>query len=130
MSRLKKKLVALAVVFSVGFLSLGFFANGAFSRAALSPLNTSHANLSAIKLASLAKTAGCFVLKEYDELTPRSGNFLTAKETRAVLPQTLHGRSVSFQDHFSSQSFSLHFQICFEYLIFLSLVRTVALLPR
>ena len=81
MSRLKKKLVALAVVFSVGFLSLGFFANGAFSRAALSPLNTSHANLSAIKLASLAKTAGCFVFKEYDELTPRSGNFLTAKET-------------------------------------------------
>ena len=84
MSRLKEKLVALAVVFSVGFLSLGFFANRAFSRAAehvLSPLNTSHANLSAIKLASLAKTAGCFVLKEYDELTPRSGNFLTAKET-------------------------------------------------
>ena len=85
MSRLKKKLVALAVVFSVGFLSLGFFANGAFSRAAehvLSPLNTtSHANLSAIKLASLAKTAGCFVFKEYDELTPRSGNFLAAKET-------------------------------------------------
>ena len=83
MPRVNKKLTAPAVAFSVEFLFLSLFANATLSWTAHHALSllraTSHT--SPVKLNSLAKLDGRFVLKQYDKLTPRSGTFLTARET-------------------------------------------------
>jgi|SRR4030095_529025 hypothetical protein len=88
MSRVKKKLCVLSVLFSLEFLSLGFFTNGTFpwSTHYVPPLlkAASHTNASAVKLDSPAKTDDRFVLEMSDELKPRSGGFLTAKANAGV----------------------------------------------
>jgi hypothetical protein len=88
MSRVKKKLSALSVLFSLEFLSLGFLANGAFSWSTQHVLPllkvASHTDAGAMTLDSPAKTDGRFVLERYSEPTPRSGSFLTAKENAKV----------------------------------------------
>ena len=88
MSRVKKQLSALSVLFSLEFLSLGFFTNGAFSWSThyVPPLlkAASHTHARAVKLDSPAKTDGRFVLERYSEPTPCSGGFLTAKENAKV----------------------------------------------
>jgi hypothetical protein len=84
MSRVKKKLSALSVLFSLEFLSLGFLTNGTFSWSTqhVPPLlkAASHNHARAVKLDSPAKTDGRFVLERYGEPMPRSRVFLTAKE--------------------------------------------------
>jgi hypothetical protein len=88
MSRVKKKLSVLSVLFSLEFLSLGFFTNGTFSWSThyVPPLlkAASHTHARAVKLDSPAKTDGRFVLERYSEPTPCSGGFLTAKENAKV----------------------------------------------
>jgi hypothetical protein len=88
MSRVKKKLSALSVLFGLEFLSLGFLTNGTFSWSTqyVPPLlkAASHTHARAVKLDSPAKTDGRFVLERYGEPTPRSRVFLTAKENAKV----------------------------------------------
>ena len=79
MSRVKKKLSVLSVLLSLEFLSLGFFINGTFSWSNQHP----PPSLKAAKFDSPAKTEGRSVEK-YSELTPRSGDFLTAKKNAGV----------------------------------------------
>ena len=122
MSRVKKTALALSVLFSLEFLSLGLFTNGTFSwtNQYVPPLlkAASHTDARAVRLDSPAKTDGGFVLERYGEPTPRSGVFLTAKENVGISPPKLRRQSAFFQDHSSSQSVSLHFQICSQSLIF------------
>jgi hypothetical protein len=88
MSRVKKKLSVLSVLFSLEFLSLGFFTNGTFSWSThyVPPLvkAASHTHARAVKLDSPAKTDGRFALERYTDHTPRSGVFLTTKENAGV----------------------------------------------
>ena len=87
MSRVKKKLSVLSVLFSLEFLSLGFFTNGTFPWSThVPPLvkAASHTHARAVKLDSPAKTDGRFALERYSEHTPRSGVFLTTKENAGV----------------------------------------------
>jgi hypothetical protein len=83
MSRVNNKLVALAVLFSLEFLSLGLFTNGTFSwtNQYVSPLlkAVSYADASAVKLVSPAKTDGHFRFESSGQPTPPSGVFSTAK---------------------------------------------------
>jgi hypothetical protein len=87
MSRVKKKLSALSVLLSFEFLSLGVFINGTFSWRNQHPPPSlkaaSHMDDKAVKLDSPAKTEGRFV-ERYGELTPRSGEFSTAKKNAGV----------------------------------------------
>ncbi len=87
MSRVKKKFSVLSVLLSLEFLSLGVFINGNFSWSNQHPspsLKTaSYMDGKAVKLDSPAKTEGLFV-ERYGELTPRSGEFLTAKKNAGV----------------------------------------------
>ena len=88
MSRVKKTALALAVLFSLEFLSLGFFTNGTFSRGIhyVPPLlkAISHAHARAAKLDSLVKPDSRFVLKSSGEPIPLSGVFLTARENVGI----------------------------------------------
>jgi hypothetical protein len=88
MSRVKKKLSALAVLVSLEFLFLGVFTNGTFSWANqyLPPLlkGALHTDASAAKLDSPAKTDGRFVFESSGEPTSPSGVFLTAKENVGI----------------------------------------------
>jgi hypothetical protein len=88
MTRVKKKLAALTVLFGLEFLSLGLFTNGTFSRTNqyVSPLlkAASQTDASSAKLSSPAKTHDGFVLNSYGEPAPRSGIFLTAKERPGI----------------------------------------------
>jgi hypothetical protein len=101
MSRVKKKLAALAVLFSLEFLFLGLFTNGTFSwtRQYIPPLlkETLHTDAGVVKLDSPAQTDGGFVLERYGELTPRSGEFLAAKETAEVFLQSFIVVPLSFR---------------------------------
>ena len=123
MSRVKKTALALAVLFSLEFLSLGLFTNGTFSWTDqyVPPLlkAASHTDARAVKLDSPAKPDGRFILERHRELTPRSGGFLITKENTEVFLQSFIVSAAFFQDHSSSQSVSLHFQIRSRYLIFL-----------
>ena len=93
MSCVKKILLAALVLLSLEFLSLGLFTNGIFSRTAepIPPLQkaASHGDANAAKLDVPATTAAVFVLETYGELTPRSGGFLTVKETAGVSPRSV-----------------------------------------
>jgi len=84
MSRVKKQLSALSVLFSLEFLSLGFFANGTFSWSTQHVLPllkvASHTDAGAVTLDSPAKPDGRFVFESSGEPTSSSGVFLTAKE--------------------------------------------------
>ena len=86
MSRVKKKLSVLSVLLSLEFLSLGVI-NGSFSwsNQHLPPsLNAaSYMDGKAAKLDSPPKIEGRFV-ERYGELTPRSGDFLTAQKNAGV----------------------------------------------
>jgi hypothetical protein len=88
MSRVKKQLFALSVLFGLEFLSLSFFTNGTFSWG--TPCvpcvlkATSHAHARAAKLDSPAKADGGFVLESFVEPIPSSGVFLTAKENVGI----------------------------------------------
>ena len=88
MSRLKNKLAALSVLFSLEFLSLCLFTNGTFSwtRQYVPPLlkEALHTDASAVKLDSPAKTDGGFILESSGEPIPSSGVFLTAKENVGI----------------------------------------------
>ena len=86
MSRVNKKIAALAVLFSLEFLPLGLFTNGSFSwsNQYIPPLleGASRTEVQVVKLA--AKTNGGFVLESYGEPTPQSGVFLAAKENSGI----------------------------------------------
>ena len=88
MSRVKKTALALSVLFSLEFLSLGLFTNGTFSwtRQYIPPLlkEALHTDAGVVKLDSPAQTDGGFVFERYGEVTPRTGEFLAAKETAEV----------------------------------------------
>jgi hypothetical protein len=92
MSRAKNKLVALAVRLSLEFLPLGLLANGSLSWASQHFPRllraASHAPASAVKHYAPAKTDSGLVLKDYDEQTRRSGNFLTAKRAAQFSPRS------------------------------------------
>jgi hypothetical protein len=100
MSRVKKKLAALAVLFSLEFLFLGLFTNGTFSwtRQYIPPLlkEALHTDASVVKLDSPAQTDGGFVFERYGEVTPRS-EFLAAKETAEVFLQSFIVVPLSFR---------------------------------
>lgn len=87
MSRVKKNLSVLLVLLSLEFLSLGFFINGTFSWSNQHPPPSlkaaSHMDGKAVKLDSPARTESRLV-ERYGELTPRSGEFLTAKKNVGV----------------------------------------------
>src|SRR5919107_216952 len=87
MSRVKKQFSVLSVLLSLVFLFLGFFINGTFSWSNQHPPPSlkaaSHMDGKAVKLASPAKVEGGFVERS-GELTPRSGDFLTAKKNAGV----------------------------------------------
>ena len=101
MSRVKKKLAALAVLFSLEFLFLGLFTNGTFSwtRQYIPPLlkEALHTDAGVVKLDSPAQTDGGFVLERYSEVTPRSGEFLAAKEAAKVFLQSFIVVPLSFR---------------------------------
>ena len=86
MSCVNKKIAALAVLFSLEFLSLGLFTNGTFSwtNQCIAPLlkDSSHTDLRIVELA--AKTNGGLVLERYGEPTPQSGVVLAAKENSGI----------------------------------------------
>ena len=86
MSRVNKKIAALAVFFSLEFLSLGLFTNGTFSwtNQYIPPLleAASHTNFRVAEL--YAKTNDGFVHEGYGEPTPQSEVFLTAKENLGI----------------------------------------------
>ena len=121
MSRVKKTALALSVLFSLEFLSLGLFTNGTFSwtNQYVPPLlkAASHTMPAVVKLDSPAKTDGAFVLESYGESTPRSGGFLTAKETVGSLPPKLRRRPLFFRIILAPKVSRYHFQICSQSLI-------------
>ena len=89
MSRTKKILFAASVLFSAEFLCLPFLTYGIFSSTvqripSLLPA-ASHSNANTVKLDSPAKTERRFVLEMSDQVTPRSGGFLSAR-TNAEFP--------------------------------------------
>jgi hypothetical protein len=101
MSRVKKKLTALAVLFSLGFLPLGLLTNGTFSwtHPYISPSLkvASHTDARGVKLDFPAKTDGGLVLHSYVEPTPHSGVFLTAKELVGVSRRSFVVSSLFFR---------------------------------
>ena len=86
MSRVNKKIAALAVLFSLEFLSLGLFTNGTFSWTDqhIPPRqnNAPHSDVWVVNLA--AKTTDGFVDEGYGEPTPQSEVFFTAKENLGI----------------------------------------------
>ena len=84
MSRVKKKLAALTVLFTLEFLSLGLCTNGSFSGSNQYILAATQTDATTVKLGSPAKTDDVFVSGSYGGPTPRSGIFLTAKESLEV----------------------------------------------
>jgi len=86
MSRVKKKLAALAVLFTLEFLSLGLCTNGSFSFSNQYILVATQTDATTVKLASpaKAKTDDVFVSGSNGEPTSRSGAFLTAKESLEI----------------------------------------------
>ena len=85
MSRMKKILFGVSVLFGVEFLCLAFFTYGNFSwtNQHIPPLlkAAQHVNIDAVKLDSPAKTDGRFVREMSDEPTPlRSAGFINANE--------------------------------------------------
>jgi hypothetical protein len=89
MSRVKKQLAALAVLFSIEVLSLGVLISGTFGWSNQHLPAAAQTDAGAIKLTSAAKTAGGFVFGRYGEPTPPSGIFLTAKETPGISVRSL-----------------------------------------
>ncbi|HYA27225.1 MAG TPA: hypothetical protein VEI95_00300 [Acidobacteriota bacterium] len=83
MSRTKKILFVVSFLISAEFFSLPFITQGTFSWTTQhnpSRLKAAaHADANTVELASPAKTDGRSVLEMSDELSPRSGGFLTAK---------------------------------------------------
>ena len=78
MSRVNKKIAALAVLFGLEFLSLGLFTNGTFSWTDRQN-NAPHSDVWVVNLA--AKTTDGF---GYGEPTPQSEVFFTAKENLGI----------------------------------------------
>jgi hypothetical protein len=111
MSRVKTILLAALVLLSLEFLSPSLFTNGVFSRTApaIPALlkAASHDHASAAKIDFPATKAAHFVLEMDGELTPRSGGFLTAKETAGVSP-----RIVIVVRHFSTMIFAPNVSRC------------------
>src|SRR5262249_61359275 len=84
MSRVKKKLAALAVLFTLEFLSLGLCTNGSFSYSNQYILATTQTDATTVKLASPAKTDDVFVSGSNGEPTSRSRTFLTSQESLEI----------------------------------------------
>src|SRR5262249_44594809 len=87
MSRVKKKLAAVAVFFTLELLSLGLFTNGTFSwsnQHILVTTKTDTTTSTTLKLSSPAKRDDAFVFRSYGEPTRRFGIFLTAKESLGI----------------------------------------------
>ena len=92
MSRVKKKLTALAVLFTLEFLSLGLCTNGSFSWSNRYILAATQTYATTVKLGSPAKTDDGFVFGSYGESTPSSGIFLTAKESLEISARSFFAR--------------------------------------
>src|SRR5262245_42509264 len=88
MSRVKKKLAAAAVLFSLELLSLGLFNNGTFFWRNQYVLATTQTDVTTVKLGSPARTDDDFVFRSYGEPTPGSGIFLTAKGSLGIAVQS------------------------------------------
>src|SRR5215471_12692315 len=73
MSRVKKKLAALAVLFTLEFLSLGLCTNGSFSWSNQYIPAATQTDATTVKLGSPAKTDDVFVSGSSGEPTSRSG---------------------------------------------------------
>jgi hypothetical protein len=88
MLRVQTKLSASSVLFSLEVLALGLFINGAFSWSAryLPPLPTAapQIDVRSALFGSPTKSDGAFVLERYGEPTPRSGDFVTARQYAEV----------------------------------------------
>jgi hypothetical protein len=86
MSRLNKKIAAMAVLCSFGFLSLGLYTNGTFSwtNRYIPPLQPDASRTDVRVVEFAAKTNGGFVLERHGEPIPRSVVFLTAKENSGI----------------------------------------------
>jgi len=83
MSRTKKILLVVSVLFSAEFLCLPFLTYGNFPSTvqripSVLPA-TSHSNADTVKLDAPAKADRRFVLEMSDQLTPRPGGFLSAR---------------------------------------------------
>jgi len=84
MSRVKKKLAAVAVLFTLECLSLRLCTNGNFSWSNQYILAATQTDATTVKLGSPAKTDDVFVSGSYGEPTLHSGIFLTAKESLEI----------------------------------------------
>ena len=84
MPRVKKKLAALAVLFTLEFLSLGLCTNESFSYSNQYILAAMQTDATTAKLGSPAKTDDVFVSGSNGEPTSRSGTFLTSKESLEI----------------------------------------------
>ena len=84
--------MALAVLFSLEFLSLGLFTNGTFSWTDqyVPPLlkAVSHTDAGVVKLDSRRNLMALSFLRGIGELTPRSSGFLVTKEPAEVFLQS------------------------------------------
>ena len=87
MSPVTKRLAALGVMFGLHALSLSLFSSGIFSwsnQYDSTLLKAASRTDAGVTLETPAKTDDGFVLKGYDEPTPRSGIVLTAKESSGI----------------------------------------------
>src|SRR5262245_5145309 len=84
MSRVKKKLAAVAVLFTLECLSLRLCTNGSFFRSNQYILAATQTDATTVKLGSPAKTDDVFVSGSYGEPTPRSAMFLNANESLEI----------------------------------------------
>ena len=84
MSRVTKKLAALAFLFSLEFLSAGFFTSGPFSwtNQHIPPAEDTDAGV--LKLDSPVKTDGGVIVESYGEQTSRSAVFFSATENSKI----------------------------------------------
>jgi hypothetical protein len=84
MSRVKKKLAALAFSFSLEFLPSGFFTSGTFSWTNQHIPAAEDTDAGGRKLDSPVKTDGGVIVESYGERTSRSAVFLIAIENSKI----------------------------------------------
>src|SRR5262249_32338517 len=91
MSRVKKKLAAVAVLFPLECLSLRLCTNGNFSWSNQDILAATQTDAPTVKLGSPAETDDGFVSGGYGEPTLPSRIFLTAKESLEIFARSCFG---------------------------------------
>jgi len=97
MSRVKKKLVALAVLFSFEFLSLSLFTGGTFSWTKQHIPAAVETGAGVFKLDSPATTDGGLVRESYGEPTSRPAGFFIVTENLGIFIRSFVVRSLFFR---------------------------------